>query len=469
MKVEKENTEPRRRSLPIPNSLVFIFIFIIFATLLTYVVPAGQYDRVFDKASGQDIVVADSFTYTEQTPVSPFKMFALIGEGFMEQAQVIFFILFAYVFVNSLVKSGVFDSLFSLIFKHNIHNSKLIIPVIICFFALLGSVAGLAEEVFGLFPVCIALAVALGYDEIVGGSMIYLAVFTGFASATTNPFTIGVAQNIAQVPLFSGISFRIVCWVVFVTILIAYTMRYAAKIKADPTKSLMYDPAHPRKTDTQSMKTYPNMTLSQKLNAAVFLIVLGITVFGALVWHWYLTELTALFLAATLVVGIINRHTPNRIADDFIQSASETTFSILCIGFANVIVCILNAGNITDTILYNMAGLLNQTSGYVSGILMVIIQNFLNFFIPSGPGQAAVSMPIMAPLADLCGLSRQFAVLAFQFGDGYSNLFWPTMVCMMCGMMKIPVTKWYKYVTPLFGLYFIAQIIMIFIAISIGY
>ena len=246
-------------------------------------------------------------------------------------------------------------------------------------------------------------------------------------------------------------------------------MHYATKIKASPCKSLLYIPTENSKTAHAVTDYNKQMTSSQKLNAVVFIVVFSLTVIGALLWDWYLPELTALFIVGTLFIGIINRHSPNKIAEDFIQSASETTFSIVCIGLANVICYILNTGNITDTILHSLASVLNHTSGYISGILMLLIQNLLNFFIPSGPGQAAVSMPIMAPLADLCGLSRQTAVLAFLFGDGYSNLFWPTMVCMMCGIMKIPVTKWYRFVMPLFGLYFLAQVTMIVIAVGIGY
>lgn len=460
----------RKKQLPIPSSLVFIFIFICIATLMTWIVPAGTYQRTHDDTTGQDIVIADSFQYVDQNGINPLKMFVLIGQGFIDQAQIIFFIMFAYAYVDSLVKSGMFDGLFRLIFKYRLHKKRFIIPVIMLFFGLLGSVAGLAEETFGLFPVCISLAIALGYDEIVGGSMIYLAIFTGFASATTNPFTIGIAQNIAQVPLFSGIQYRIICFIVFMTILIAYTMRYANKVKADPAKSLLYDPEASSQSDYISKyESDAAMTLSQKINAVVFFCVLAATIIGALRFGWYLSELTALFLIAYIISGIINRYSPNQMADEFVRSASGTTFSIICIGLANGVAYILNEGCIIDTILHGMATLLNHTSGYISGILMLIIQNLLNFFIPSGPGQAAVSMPIMTPLADLCGISRQVAVLAFQFGDGYSNLFWPTMVCMMCGMMKIPVTKWYKYVTPLFALFFAAQVVMLCIAIAIGY
>lgn len=465
--------EKKRELASVPNSLVFIFAFIFLAMILTYVIPAGHYERILDEATGQELVIADSFTYIDSTPVNPLKMFMLIGEGFVQQAQLIFLIMFAYAFMDSLVKCGVFDSLFGLIFRHGLHTRKIIIPLIMCCFGLLGSVAGLAEETFGLFPVCVSLALALGYDEIVGASMIYLAVFTGFASATTNPYTIGVAQTIAGLPMFSGIAYRIICWIVFMGILILYTMRYAAKVKADPTQSLLYNPNHPKKNEDIYTRIYEStqkpMPLSIKLNIIVFFVTIGATIFGALTLEWYLTELTALFIIATIIVGIINRYSPNKIAEDFVDSASGTMFSLVCIGLANGICLVMTEGNIIDTILYGLSNLLNHFSGYFSGILMLFVQNLLNFFIPAGPAQAAVSMPIMAPLADLCGISRQVAVLAFQFGDGYSNLFWPTMVCMMCGMLKIPVTKWYKYISPMFLITVLAQIIMLSIAIFIGY
>lgn len=190
---------------------------------------------------------------------------------------------------------------------------------------------------------------------------------------------------------------------------------------------------------------------------------------GAILFGWYIAEISAIFFTATILAGIIFGWSGNKIADSFVEIGAETMFSMLCIGLSNAVCGVMNAGGITDTIVHAMASVLEGTSGYISGILMLLTQNLLNFFIPSGPGQAMVSMPIMSSLADVTGLSRQLAVLAFQFGDGYSNIFWPTMVCMMCGIMKIPVTKWYKYLTPLFGLMFIAQVVLILIAVGIGY
>lgn len=449
------------------NSFVIIFIFIIFSAVLTCIIPAGEYDRI-TTADGGEIVDVNSFHTIDQTPVNPLNIFTCITEAFTENAEIIFFILFAYCFVGALMKAGVFDTMMHSAIRLMQGHVEFVLPIIMIIFGVLGSIAGIAEETFGLFPVCIALAVSLGYDEIVGGASIYLAVFTGFASATLNPFTIGIAQTIAGVPIYSGLGFRIVCWFVFMTILICYVMRYANRVRRDPTQSLLHD-THNRTDASYTIPEHVRMTIRQKLCAVVFVAVLIMVVVGVMAFGWYIKELSALFFAATIIVGILAGWSPSTIADNFVDSGSNTVFSMLIIGFSNAISVILAKGHITDSIVHGLASLLNGTSGYISALLMLLIQNLLNFFIPSGPGQAVVSMPIMAALADVTGMSRQLAVLAFQFGDGYSNMLWPTMVCMMCGIMKIPVNKWYRFLLPLFMIMFIAQIIMICIAVYIGY
>lgn len=451
-----------------PNSFVFIFAFIVLAMVLTWVIPAGSYDRVTNEL-GQEVVIADSFHYVESTPVTPVAMFQCIVSAFVNSADIIFCILFAYVFIGILVKNGVFDTVILLLIRKLRDKVRLLLPIIMVAFGLMGSMAGLAEETFGLFPVCIALAVALGYDEIVGGSIVYLSVFTGFASATFNPFTIGVAQAIAGLPLYSGLGYRVLSWFVFMGILIAYVMRYADKIKKDPTKSLLYTEGKISRRLDVNAAAQARLTPRQTLSLLLFALVMVMIIVGAIVYGWYIPEITAIFFAAAILAGIIFGMSANKIADSFVEIGAETMFSMLCIGISNAVCGIMDTGAITDTIVHGMASLLNGTSGYVSAILMLVIQNLLNFFIPSGPGQAMVSMPIMSSLADVTGLSRQLSVLAFQFGDGYSNIFWPTMVCMMCGIMKIPVTKWYRYLYPLFAIMFAAQVILIVLAVAIGY
>lgn len=457
-----------KNSIVSGNSFVFIFCFIILASFLTYVIPAGAYDRVVNEA-GQEVILEGSFHRVPSSPVNPMRMFQCVAQAFINSADVIFCIVFAYCFVGVMVREAVFDVLISFLIGKLRQRVKLILPLIMILFGLMGSVAGLAEETFGMFPVCISLALALGYDEIVGGAIVYLAVFTGFASATFNPYTVGIAQSIAGIPIYSGLGFRIVCWFVFMGILIAYVMHYANRVKANPSESIMYGTGK-QKTITEICPDRDvTITIRQKLCMLLFGLTMALVVSGAILWGWYLTEISAVFLAAAIIAGAVIGWGPSKIAESFVELGAETMFSILVIGLSNGVCVILDTGEITDSIVYGMASLIHGTSGYVSACLMLAVQNLLNFFVPSGPGQAAVSMPIMASLADVTGLSRQLAVLAFQFGDGYSNIFWPTMVCMMCGIMKIPVAKWYRFLFPLFGIMLFAQVVLLMLAVKIGY
>lgn len=463
---KKKSLKDRLAEFNAPNSFIIIFCFIVLATILTHLIPAGEYERITN-SMGQEIVQADSFHTVEASPIGFMQMFVTIAEAFASSSNIIFCILFAYCFVGAMIEGGVFDAVFGWIIQKLRTRTRLLLPIIMLTFGLMGSVAGLAEETFGMFPVCISLAFAIGYDRIVGSSIVYLAVFTGFASATFNPYTIGVAQAIAGVPIYSGLWYRVICFVVFMSILILYVMRYADRIKEDMSRSLLYDTEKPQALQEEALNA--KISPRQKCAAALFLGIMCLIVVGALRWGWYIDEIMGLFVIGFILMGVINRWTPNTIGEKMVSIGSGTLFSMLIIGFSNSVSAILEKGHIIDTIVNYMASWMKNSTGYVSAILMLVIQNILNLFIPSGPGQAAVSMPIMSAFADVTGNTRQLAVLAFQFGDGFSNIFWPIMVCMMCGIIKVPVGKWYKFVTPLFGLMFIAQVALILIAVAIGY
>ena len=457
--------------IKMPNSYIIIFVMVIIAAAMTWLIPAGEFDRVLNEATGRQVVVQGSYHAVEGAPVGLFGIFMAIVTGFTQASDIIFFIVFAYGFVYALMKNGTFDAMMGAVMRKFQNNSLLLFFVVMVIFGILGSTMGMSEETYGMFPIFIGLATALGYDAIVGGAIVTIAVSTGFASATLNPFTVGVAQGIAEVELYSGILFRVLCLVVFMTIAITYIFAYANKVKKDPTKSLLYGEkltyASSGLTKDELMNI--DMTPRHKLCGFVFIAVIGFLIWGTTTQHWYIPEIATLFLIGMIVVGIIGGDSPNTIAENFVEAAKGMMFGALMVGMSRAILVVLQQGVIIDSVVYGLSRVLEGTSGAISGILMVLVQNLLNFFIPSGSGQAAVSMPIMAPLADLVGVTRQTAVLAFQFGDGYSNMFWPTSVCMICGLMGIPVNKWYKFVTPLFGIMLVAQIVLMSLAVFIGY
>lgn len=466
-----EKAAKQKRTFKVPHTYVIIGIILVILTVLTYIIPAGSYDRVVDPETGSTIVVSDSFHYVEQTPVTPFRMIMSIGDGMVNAADIIFFIFFAYGFVYLLIKTGAFyGSIGALTRKMSGGKEALIFPAFMILFGICGSTFGMYEETYGLLPAFIGIAIALGYDGLVGGASVVLGVATGFAAATLNPFTIGIAQGIAEVPLGSGLWYRVICLVLFEGLAIWYVMRYAHKVKAHPELSIVKDVEFNvgEGMTRDKMEALP-FTGKHKFIMLLFVATIVILVYGTTQFGWYLSELSALFLIMMIIVGLVGGFNLSEICKFFIEAVSEVIFGALVVGVARALTLVMTEGNIIDTIVFYMASGLARVGSGAAAVGMVIVQNILNFFIPSGSGQAAVSMPIMVPLADAIGMSRQIAVLAFQFGDGFSNLFWPTAVATECGLMGIPVEKWYKFMAPLFGLMVTLQVIMIVIAALINY
>lgn len=445
-----------------------LFMIIVVVTILTYIVPAGQYQYVLDEATGYNVVDGSSFAYVDQSPVNPFRLFVAIQEGFINGAQIIFLILFGYFWVYSVMQTGAFTAMINTLLNGKAKDSKLFVPICMLVFALAGSTYGEFETVYGLIPVFVALAIALGYDALVGLCMCGMAVAVGFASATTNPFTIGIAQTFGQLPMFSGLAYRWIIFVVFYLVSVALVMRYALKIKKDPTKSLLYgmDYSAFQVERDENMK----FTAKHKIIMIGMVITVGTIVYGSLKRGWYINEMSGVFIISGILSSIVGGKRAEGICKDLITSLSEMTVAMVVVGMSRAILVIMQNGVIIDSVIHGMNSLMDGLPAWGTGIAMLIVQNILNFFIPSGSGQAAAIMPIMIPLADLSDLNRQIAVLAYQFGDGFSNLLWPTASCtIMCGIAKIPMGKWYKFFLPIFAVFFVLQIIFIVIAVAMNY
>lgn len=472
----KMSSNTKKKGFTMPHNYVIVFCIIILAMIMTYVIPAGSYERVVNEA-GRTVVVDGSFTYGEQNPVGPFQLFQAIATGFTEVSDIIFFVIFAYGWINVLLQNGTFNSMMGAIIRKFGDKIELLIPVVMIVFGVLGSTMGLTEETYGLIPVFVSVAMALGYDAIVGGAMVYIGVATGFASATLNPFTIGVAMSIAEVDYPYGVGFRAIILLVFEAVAIFYVMRYARKVKADPTKSILYGvPLQLKQTASRDELINTTVTTRHKLCGLIFVVTVFFIVFGTIQWGWYINELSALFIISMIATAIAGGMGANELAESFVQAAKDMIFGTLVIGLSRGIVVVLTQGGVIDTVIYGlsrplaaMADSLGAISSYISALGMLVVQNILNFFITSGSGLASAVMPIMAPMSDLIGVSRQTAVLAYQFGDGYCNMFTPTGVFLIAGLMNIPANKWYKFVTPLFGMMFALQVVFMCIAVAIGF
>ena len=461
------STSLTKKKFSFPSSKLLLFILIVVVTIATHVVPAGQYQYTVNEA-GTTVVDASSYTHVDQDPVSLFRMFVAVAQGFVDGGQVSFLILFGYFWIYSIMQTGALNALISKLISKKEKSVRLFVPISILLWALAGSTYGELDTVWGLLPIFIAVAIAFGYDAIVGVCMCYGAVSVGFASATTNPFTVGIAQSIAELPLFSGMVYRCIIFVVFVGTWMFITLRYASKVKKDPTKSVVYGMDFSGfQIETKEEGTF---TGKQKVIVAGMALAIVMIVFGSLNFGWYLNEMSAVFLIGGILTSLIDKRSAEDICSDLSASFSQMMDAIVVIGLSRTILVIMKSGLIIDTVVYACASLMNGLPQWATAEMMLIFQNFLNFFIPSGSGQATAIMPIIVPLADLTGLSRQTAVLVYQFGDGYSNMLWPTASCAIAmGIAKIPLGKWYKFILPVFAILFALQSFFAILATVINY
>lgn len=414
-----------------PNTYVIIFSLILICAAATWFVPPGQYVTVEGSAP--------QFTRIDRAPQT-WQVFSALYNGFIRQSGIIIFILTvggAFWLLNS---TGAVDYGIKRFIKAVGKYDRFVLAAIALFFSLGGAVFGMSEETIPFVGIVVPLVISMGYDAIVGLLIVYVASNIGFSSAFLNPFTVGIAQEMSGLPLFSGMGYRLVCWGILTTIFIIFTLLYAGKIKKPANVSGEIDGNAPAPGICSERR---QKWILAVLGATVIALVAGVVKF-----KWYMTEIAALFFAMGLVCGAIAGFGANRIADEFIAGAKDIFSAALVVGLASGIVTILQDGHIMDTILHSMDKGLDGSSAAGSLTAMYIIQTLINLVIPSATAKAAITIPIMAPFSDMIGLSRQAMVLAFQFGDGFSNIITPTSGVLVAAlaMAKIDYSAWAKWV-----------------------
>lgn len=448
------------------NAFVLLFFVIVISAILTYIMPAGEYDRV--EKDGRTIVVPDSFHLTDSSPVGFFDIFTSIHTGMVNGAGIIFFILIIGGAFGILKTTGALDALIITITSKLSNRELLLIPVLMLFFGVGGALMGMAEETIVYIAIITPLAIALGLDAIVGFAIVSVGANIGFMSAVLNPFNIGVAQSIAELPTFSGIGLRLVLFITLYLAGVIFVYRYARKIKTNPELGFS---GNVQAASSVNIDTTVTLTTRHKWILSIFLLNFVVLIFGVIKFGWYITEIASLFLLFGIIIGVVGKLSPNKMADSFIDGAKELIGGALIIGFAQAILVVIQDGKLIDSVLFYASTLLSQLSPFLNAIGMFFLQLFLNFLVPSGSGQAALTMPIMAPLADLVGVTRQTAVLAFQLGDGISNAIFPTSGTLLAGLAVagIPYTKWVKWVLPLIFIQIVIAILFLIIAQIIQY
>lgn len=461
----------QKKKFELPHIFAILFAIIIICTILTWIIPAGTFDYV-ENEDGRNIAVAGTWHPVDDVdPVGPFRMLGLVYEGMIDAADIVFLIFITYASTTFIIKSGAFDGLVGFLLKIFKGNSSVItIPVFLIALGAGSSTVGMCEEWYPFVPVFVTLYMGMGYDAMVGLGVVALAACCGYAGAFMNPFTVGVAQGIAELPYMSGALYRIFCHAIFICIASFFLMRYASKVKNDPTQSVLYG-TDLAPVDTSNMDIeHLQFTTRQKLVLLDLVVAVAVIVFGVFKFGWYLSEICAIFLLMAFIAAVIMKWNVSKVGEMFAAGFTDAAVAGAMVGLSRGIVMVLREGMIIDSVVNGLTIPLQVLPVGITAIAMLFFQTILNFFVPSGSGQAAVSMPIMAPLADLLGVSRQTAVLAYQFGDGLSNSYWPTAdIVIMAGLAGIKLDKYYKAFTKCFLCIFISQIILVEVAVLIGY
>jgi len=460
----------KKRGIDI-DSLVLIFSFIVFAHLLSYVVTQGQFDRVpFPDNPDRLMVVAgtyDTVAVEDEVTLPAWHFLMGVTKGLADAQDIIFLIFIVGGVIEILRRSGAIDAALHRAVARLGHSPWILILGCFVMFSLGSFTIGMGEEYVPLIPIIVTMSLAMRMDAVVAMGMVWIPYGIGWGCAGINPFGVLIAQNIAGVPLTSGWGFRLVMMLVFLALGFHHLYRYAMKVQRDPSESLVADVDY-----SDGFQAPDDIQLTRRRVAILLLFFGGLAVFvwGAASHHWFIDELNAIFFAIGLLAAAIAGISPGDTSRTFLEGAAKMTAPALIVGFARAIAIVLEDGQIIDTIVYSIAGLLEGLPSDVSAVGMLIVQSFCNFFIPSGTGQAFVTMPIMSPLATLTGVPQQTAVLAFQFGDGFTNMIVPTSALVMGALAlgKVPYVAWFRFIAPLMLKILALAAVFIILSIHIG-
>ena len=469
------------------NTFAIILSIIAVVAVMTWIVPSGSYDRV--ETDGRMMVVPGTYHSVARTPQGLFDVLTAPIQGFSKTAEVVVFLLIIGGVLSVVEKTGAITAgihAASQFFKRNPKFRFLFIPLGLIVFSLCGATFGMCEEALIFIPIFIPLSLSLGYDSALGTAIPFVGAGVGFAAAFTNPFTVGIAQGIAQVPLYSGLGYRFLIWVICTTVVIAWMCWYAHRITKDPTKSLTYDFDIEKRKELKLAKEEQAITRRQKWVLLAFGIGMLWLIVGVLkpqicgLIHrvsgidlmtllklseegWYITEIAALFLGVGFACGILGKMSMQKFSDAFFDGVRSMAEIAMLLCFAQAIVIIANNGHILDTLLEWMSGVIKHLHPICASWAAMMLQTVIDFFIPSGSGKAVLTMPILAPLADLIGMTRQTMVLAFQLGGSWLNITMPTdpVTIAAIGFARIGFGRWLKWILPLLVLMYLLSFILL--------
>lgn len=459
-----------------PTAFTILYVLIIIVAALTWIIPAGEYEKVYSEALEKEIPVPGTYKEVEPTPQG-FKAIILApiaglydpGTYQANAIDVALFVLIIGGFLGVVAKTGAIDAGLARTMRALSGREKWMIPILMALFAIGGTTYGMAEETLAFYMLIIPVMIAAGYDAVTGVAIILIGAGIGVLGSTINPFATVIASNAAEIPFTQGMALRFVILILGWLACVAYVMRYAERVRKDPSTSIVADMKEANEQHflgVQKQAEPPSFTGTRKIVLVVFAITFVVMIWGVSSGGWWMAEMSGLFLVAAIVVGFIGRLGEREFTTTFVDGAKELLGVALIIGVARGIVVVMDAGQITATILHwselSVAGLSNVL--FIN--TMYWLQVGLSFFVPSSSGLAVLTMPIMAPLSDFAGVDRSLAVTAYQTANGLVNFINPTFAVVMGGLAlgRVPYEKWLRFTWPLL----LILTILIMLGLSVG-
>jgi uncharacterized ion transporter superfamily protein YfcC len=466
--MSEHNPESKPWYKRIPHAVTMLFGIIILVTILTYILPAGTYERV--SVGEKIVVVPDSYKTITPTPVNILDMFKAIPLGFKDAVPIIFIVLAGAIMFGFMEKSkAVENSVGTLVKNLGLKNKNLIIVIMTFIYGFLGVAVGYENNI-AMVPIAAVLSLAIGGDLILAAGISVGAMTIGFGLSPINPYTVGTGHQLAQLPMFSGALLRSVLCFTALSIMAYYNVRYFKKISLFPEKSLGKGLDVSGMTLSKPIQDY-RVSGNNWMVISIFIIGLLVILYGVFNLKWYVNELSAIFLMVALLCGIVSRMDATTMSETVLKAVSVAAPGAFMVGYATSIKVLMEMGNIGDTISYNLSVMLQDLPLYASAISMSISQTIINFFIPSGSGQALATLPVMLPLGESLGLTRQITILAFQIGDGLSNLINPTLggLIAMLSMCRVPIDRWIRFIFPVLITLMIIAFLALIVAVATNY
>lgn len=473
--VQKEEKGGFFANFKFPSAYTILFLLIATVALLTWIVPAGQYDRAMNEDLGREVPITGTYKATDGNPQGVVDVLMAPIDGFYDHnsyeaaaIDVSLFILVIGGFLGLVTKTGAIDAGIERVTARLEGREELMIPILMALFAAGGTVYGMAEESLPFYTLLVPVMMAARFDPLVAAATVLLGAGIGTLGSTINPFATVIAANAAGIPFTDGIVLRVLMLVIGWVICVGYVMRYAKMVRADQTKSIVYDKYEENKAHFLGNQTGEllDFTTTRKIILAIFAASFGVMIYGVSVAGWWMAEISAMFLGSTILIGLIARMSEEEFTTSFIDGARDLLGVALIIGIARGIVVVMDRGMITDTILFAAENAVTGLSSIVFINVMFLLEILLSFLVPSSSGLAVLTMPIMAPLADFAGVGRELVVTAYQSASGLVNLMTPTSAVVMGGLAiaRVPYVRWVKWVAPLLAI----LLVVIMVTLSIG-